>query len=157
MGHPAESGTHLLYYFRQVNGLSVDLFPHQHELLTGDLLNPETNLVADLTRVVFIDDLCGSGSQSVRYSKSVLRDLRTIAARSQRPIALHYLVLFGTAAGLQYAEDQSEFDEVHAVCKLDSTYVTYGSESRLFRNPPSNITKPASKRLAEGYGTCQRL
>jgi hypothetical protein len=147
MGNPAESGTHLLYYFRQENRLPRSLFVHQHELLTSAVTDPP------LKRVVFIDDLCGSGEQSVRYSRTLLRDLKEVASRRGRTIAFHYLVLFGTASGLSRAERESDFDMVDAVYELDTTYRTYGDDSRVFRRPPDAITSATSENLATRYGS----
>ena len=153
MGNPAESGTHLLYYFRQVNGLHSNLFPHQHELLTGHMLDANTALVPGLKRIVFIDDLCGSGRQSIKYSRTVLPDLKAIADRTDRSIECQYLVLFGTEAGLAKARAASAFDVVGAVTELDATYMTFGTVSRVFRQPPPHIDQEQSRRLAVGYGT----
>ena len=152
MGNPAESGTHLLYYFRQENDLNPNLFPHQHELLTGHALDPGTTLIEPLKRLVFVDDLCGSGGQSVRYSETVIADLQAIAARSNRSIEFHYLVLFGTEGGLAKARADSAFDLVDAVTELDATYVTFGPRSRVFRRPPPYLNLAQSKELAENYG-----
>ena len=152
MGTPAESGTHLLYYFRQENGLSASLFPHQHELFTGHALDEATRLVPKLDRIVFVDDLCGSGKQSVDYSDTVLKDIKAIADRDERPIAFQYLTLFGTEAGLARIRQNANFDVVEAVTELDATYATFGPHSRVFRQQREHIDKTQSERLAQGYG-----
>jgi hypothetical protein len=153
MGNPAESGTHLLYYFRQENRLPRSLFVHQHQLLNSAVTDLNADFVPlDLKRVVFIDDLCGSGEQSVAYSRTLLRDLREIGKRRGRTIEYHYLVLFGVSNGLARAETESDFDRVDAVCELDTTYQTFGADSRVFRRPPDAIEITTSKDLATGYG-----
>ena len=152
MGNPAKSGMHLLYYFRQENGLSEKLFPHQDELLTGHVRDPDTELIAGLERIVFVDDLCGSGTQAVDYGDAVLRDLRAIADRRNRAIELQYLVLFGTEIGLSKTRNSEIFDLVCAVTELDATYVTFGPRSRVFRHPPDHIDGTQSRLLSEGYG-----
>jgi hypothetical protein len=153
MGTPAESGTHLLYYFRQENQLGRSLFVHQHELLTSAATDPDADFVTgSLRRVVFIDDFCGSGEQAVRYSRTLLRDLKTVASRRGRTLAFHYLVLFGTSSGLARAQRESAFDLVDAVCELDDTYRTFGDNSRVFRRPPDSIDRGTSKHLATEYG-----
>jgi hypothetical protein len=154
MGNPAESGTHLLYYFRQENRLPRTLFVHQHELLTSAITDSTADLApSTLKRIVFIDDLCGSGEQSVRYSQTLLRDLKDVAQRQGRTVEFHYLVLFGTLSGLDRARRESTFDTVAAVCELDSTYKTFGSDSRVFRRPPDAIVAKTSEQLATGYGS----
>jgi hypothetical protein len=153
MGNPAESGTHLLYYFRQENHLKKDLFVHQHELTTSAVSDPGAVLsIPGLKRVVFIDDLCGSGTQAVTYSRTVLPDLRAIASRSGVDLELHYYVLFGTSDGIEVARQHSDFDRVQAVFELDSTYRTFETNSRIFRKPLDNIDMQASETLARGYG-----
>jgi hypothetical protein len=154
MGNPAESGTHLLYYFRQENRLPRTLFVHQHELLTSAATDSTVDFAdANLKRVVFIDDLCGSGEQSVRYSRTLLRDLRNVASRRSRKLEFQYLVLFGTTSGLARAKSESDFDLVDAVSELDETYHTYGVNSRVFRKPPDGIGKDVSEVIARAYGS----
>lgn len=153
MGNPAESGTHLLYYFRQENRLPRNLFAHQHELLTSSVTDPKVDFAhPELRRVVFIDDLCGSGEQSLRYSNTLLRDLRHVATRRKRSVDFHYLVVFGLARGLERARLDSDFDLVDAVSEMDDTYATFGTTSRVFRKPPPGITMQDSEVMANGYG-----
>ena len=153
MGNPAESGTHLLYYFRQENHLPKSLFMHQHQLLTSGVSDPHADLVdPSLKRVVFIDDLCGSGQQSVEYSEKILRDLGMVARRRSRTIEFQYLVLFGRSDGLDRAREHSAFDVVEAVSEMDSTYRTFGSASRIFSKKLDSIDKTISEQLAHGYG-----
>ncbi len=152
MGSPAESGTHLLYYFRQENHLPKELFPHQHELFTSAISDPKSKLRSGIERIVFIDDLCGSGKQAVTYSKGLLRDIRMLSARANRTVEAQYLVLFGTERGLENAAQHSDFDVVEAVSELDETYETYGPDSRVFRRAPEEIDKSVSEDMANGYG-----
>jgi hypothetical protein len=79
VGNPSESGTHLLYYFRQENGLPTKLFVHPHELIAGTDTRPR--LATGIKHVVFLDDFCGSGRQVKRYSKNVLQRVRSLSKR----------------------------------------------------------------------------
>lgn len=153
MGNPAESGTHLLYYFRQENRLSRSLFVHQHELLTSAATDPDVDFSpSDLKRIVFIDDFCGSGEQSVRYSNKILRVLDDVAKRHGRKVEYFYFVLFGTIDGLNHARSKSRFDVVEAVGELDSTDQTFGADARIFKRPPGGVTAETARRLAFHYG-----
>jgi len=153
MGNPAESGTHLLYYFRQENRLPKTLFVHQHEILTSAATDPNADFSSpSLKRVVFIDDFCGSGEQSIAYSQKVLRDLNDVGRRRGRKIEFSYFVLFGTTYGLIRARSESGFDVVKAVSELDSTYRTFGDGSRIFRKPHDKIQSATSAHLATKYG-----
>jgi hypothetical protein len=153
MGNPSESGTHLLYYFRQENALPRNLFIHQHEILTSAATDLEARICSpDLKRVVFIDDLCGSGEQSVRYSRTLLQAVSSVAAREEKEIEFQYLVLFGTVEGLTYAKANSTFNVVDAVSRLDTTYRAFRPDSRVFRNPPAGIDRASSMQVAQSYG-----
>ncbi|HEV7503728.1 MAG TPA: hypothetical protein VGS07_02335 [Thermoanaerobaculia bacterium] len=154
MGNPAESGTHLLYYFRQENSLPRSLFVHQHELLTSAATDPDADFSSSsLKRIVFIDDFCGSGEQAVRYSRTILRDLKAVSTRRSHPVQFCYLVLFGTSSGLASALHDSAFDVVDAVSELDTTYQTFADDSRVFRRPPDGIDITTSENLATEYGS----
>lgn len=153
MGNPAESGTHLLYYFRQENRLPKSLFVHQHELLNKAATDSDADFSPpNLRRIVFIDDFCGSGEQSVSYSRKILRSLNDVASKRGRKIEYLYFVLFGTIDGLARASSESEFDEVDAVGELDSTDQTFGANARIFKQPLEAIKAETSKNLALHYG-----
>ena len=153
MGNPAESGTHLLYYFRQEAELSKKLFVHEHQLFTGDILNPKTTLHdPNLRRIVFIDDICGSGQQSVEYSKTLLPQIKTVASRSGQTIELVYLVLFGTTAGMHNARTNSAFDRVECAGEMDTSFLTYSSNSRVFATAPIEVPMIDSMAISQHYG-----
>src|SRR5665213_1089771 len=65
VGNPSESGTHLLYHYRQENSLAKDLFISPDEIFRlGKQENQPTTLRdPSVTRYIFIDDFCGSGQQ----------------------------------------------------------------------------------------------
>ncbi len=153
MGNPAESGTHLLYYFRQENGLRKDLFVGQHELLD----RPVSDSACDFRdpavhRYVFIDDLCGSGQQAISYSSKLLSELRIVAKRRQRPLELHYYLLFAHEAGLQRARALSNFDVVDCVHVLDDTYQAFSNTSRIYQRARSGLTRATGESMAMHYG-----
>ena len=152
MGNPAESGTHLLYHFRQENGIPLKLFAQQNDLFTGGVSDAKTRVVPGIRRVVFIDDLCGSGEQAVRYSRRIIKDVKAVAKRGSLEVECLFLVLFGTKEGLASVREQSAFDDVRAVNELDDTHAVFGRESRVFRNPPIGISREVSRTIAEAYG-----
>ena len=152
MGNPAESGTHLLYHFRQENRIPLRLFVQHGDLFTGGVTDDATRLAEGIERVVFIDDLCGSGDQAVRYSRGIVRDLKAVAAREGTSIECHFLVLFATQRGIANVRQESAFDDIRAVNELDETHMTYGPLSRVFRNAPDGISEAQSRQIAERYG-----
>jgi hypothetical protein len=78
IGNPSESGVHLLYYYRQENQLKKKYFITAHEIFSIE--NGKRVLrYPGVTRYVFIDDFCGSGSQGKRYSKDILAELKALS------------------------------------------------------------------------------
>ncbi|MEZ5140667.1 MAG: hypothetical protein R2702_06625 [Acidimicrobiales bacterium] len=153
MGNPAESGTHLLYYFRQENALPKELFVHHHGLITGPITDPHSRISPPtLKRLVFIDDICGSGQQAVEYSQGLLKDLQDVAGRDGRTLEFHYLVLLGTESGLERVKTQTAFNSPNAVSLIDDSYKTFASGSRVYMEPPAGIDQATGESVARHYG-----
>lgn len=146
MGNPAESGTHLLYLFRQSNGLSKDLFVHPHELF--DYSNDPPSIKRGVRRVVFIDDLAASGSQATRYSNGIASEIRKRGAE----VSLEYHVLFATERALRKLDTGTVFDRIEAVARLDSSFKSVSSESRYFPSGLTEVDCIAARRMAKRYG-----
>ncbi len=139
VGNPSESGTHLLYYFRQENKIPKKLFVNTDDLYelkeNGEVvLRKKCN---DISHVVFIDDLCGSGSQ-VKRDNNVKRCVENLRKLKNSP-KISYLMLFGTRMGINVVKDatltNSEiklFDEVEAAMEFNESYKCFGEDSRYF-------------------------
>jgi len=152
MGNPSESGSHLLYYFRQENGLHRDLFVSPHQLLDGQASSVGTGLVpSELKRIVFIDDVLGSGQQALEYGRTVLSDIREVAARSGSNIDIWYLVLFAKPEGLINAR-RAPFDVVQAVHELDASQAVFSSNSYAFTDLVWSPSLSDSEKMSRGYG-----
>lgn len=129
VGNPSESGTHLLYYFRQENVLPKKLFIHTHQIFSRESSSRVLTVRnAAIERYVFIDDLCGSGKQARDYSTDILEDLKRLNPRAW----VGYFVLFGTSEGLADVRGRTRFDEVRCVFELDATFKCFGADSRYF-------------------------
>lgn len=152
IGNPAESGTHLLYYFRQENGLTKDLFIHTHQIFNGPLHADVGLADTSIKRYVLIDDFCGSGDQATEYSAKVIAAMRDSAERSGATVEVCYYVLFATAHGLARIRDESNFDRIAAVYELDSTYVAFAEDSRYFRTHPAPIDRDFAYQMCKTYG-----
>lgn len=149
VGNPSESGSHLLYYFRQENALSKKLFIHSHEILKrSDSDHSPSIRFPSVTKYIFIDDFCGSGSQVKGYLDEFLIELKSI----RNDIYLGYYVLFSTKKGLDKIRKETEFDEVKSIFELDSTYNCFGSKSRYYLNIDENIDKLFAKAMCCNYG-----
>jgi hypothetical protein len=150
VGNPSESGCHLLYYFRQENILSKDLFIHTHEIFTRKGREKKLALkTPSISRYVFIDDFTGSGEQAGGYSKEIISDIKAL-----NPDAVtEYILLFATQKGLQSIRAATKFDYVRSVFELDETYKCFGPKSRY--NPPAKLGLDWSfaKSMCEKYGS----
>lgn len=146
LGNPSESSAFLLYYFRQENRIGRECFISGAEIFTID----QVLQIRDpaVTRYVFIDDMCGSGSQGEEYSKNVVLPLRGL----KKDARFYYYALFGTATGIQRLRDLSRFDSVHPVVELDESFRCFSDVSRIYRNAPSPLTRDAGMALAYRFG-----
>jgi hypothetical protein len=153
MGNPAESGTHLLYYFRQENQLSKRRFLNEQQIFTSSVRDPKARFADPrLKRLIFLDDVCGSGQQSVQYSRGILSDIREVASRTGQDVECVYLVLFGATEGIEFARTYSAFDRVAAVSEMGVASKTYSPTSYAFRHCPTEVEMDRSRAIAQHYG-----
>jgi hypothetical protein len=153
LGNPAESGTHLLYFFRQQNSLPKDLFVHTHQLFDRRLDDADVHLSdPTITRLVFLDDFCGTGQQAVEYSTKVLPIIRDVEAREGLNLEASYFALFGTTQGIDRVKASAGFDRVGTVAELDETYKAFGEDSRYFMVPTMGIDRDFAEAMARFYG-----
>jgi hypothetical protein len=127
-GNPAESGAHILYYFRQVNELPLSNFA----AIEG-LLNATKRELAKFDRIVLLDDICGSGKSAKRFGSSFVGPLQE--RRSDNglpPMEALYLTLCGTEKGLKKARGCGHYDDVHAALMIDESHRAFSAESRYF-------------------------
>lgn len=152
MGNPSESGAHILYYFRQVNSLAQRLFASPHELADGPLTDSRSMLQPPgIKRIVFIDDLLGSGQQAALYSEDLLADLRSLAQRNGQSLKICYYVLFAKPDGLKKLREL-DFDDVQAVHELDASQMAFEPNSRIYANPNDPYTLNDGLNIAFHYG-----
>ncbi|OGU56386.1 MAG: hypothetical protein A2V66_06060, partial [Ignavibacteria bacterium RBG_13_36_8] len=132
LGNPSESGPFLLYSFRQENELPKYLFIHEHEILSRNVTtNKEELRYRDVSRYVFIDDFCGTGSQALRYS----RNGNIKAIKELNPdIQIYYFSLFSTKMAKEKIIESGEFDKVETVVEFDSVYRCFDKDSRYREN-----------------------
>jgi hypothetical protein len=149
VGNPSESGCHLLYYFRQENGLSKQLFIHTHQVFTRDggtgLLRLRDPTV---TRYIFIDDFCGSGKQATEYSRDLVEEIKQL----QPNAFVAYYVLFATTRGISKVRAETAFDEAKEIYQLDSSFECFSAGSRYFLHPLPDIDRTFCKQMCERYG-----
>ena len=149
VGNPSESGCHLLYYFRQENGLPKTLFIHTHQIFTrvGGAVAPQLRDPA-ITRYVFIDDFCGSGKQGAEYSQDLVEEIKRL-----NPHALvEYYVLFATTHGITKVKNETKFDAANAIYELDPSFKCFLPESRYFKTQITNIDQAFCEQMCRTYG-----
>lgn len=164
IGQPSESGTFLLYPFRQANDLSIDLFTTPAQIFEpepGDerLKHPEVE------RYIFLDDFIGGGTQAVRYTKDIVAPLKRVAPTAE----VRYIALLATKKGLEHGRLNSKFDSIQCVFELDDSFRCFSPESRYFVGVPEGLTQSFAEQLClaygmllspeqpTGYGECQLL
>jgi hypothetical protein len=153
VGNPSESGVHLLYYFRQENGLSKSSFLDSSELFDrtvaadGSVSRGLAN--KNITRYVFIDDICASGETVEKYAKNLLPDM-TLPSRE---VELVYLAIFATSTGLTRVRQTAFGNNVGAVFELDDSYQYCGTKSRYLAScSPPELDASLLIRLCGVYG-----
>ena len=147
IGNPAESGTHLLYYFRQENGLPKDLFINPHQIFSRTsrgvaLRDP------GVKRYVFIDDMCGSGHQAQEYSQEIVSELKRLAPNAHAT----YYVLFATAQALKTIRATTLFDDVNCIFDLDPSFMCFSDSSRYFQKHDPDVDKSTARQMCLQYG-----
>jgi len=147
VGNPSESGSHLLYYFRQENSLGIKLFINSHEIFKCDVNNNTVLEDKNIKRYVFIDDFCGSGEQASKYSKKVVQLIKDIDVT----IEVWYFVLFANEVGLDVVRNETQFDKCDAVFRLDETYKCFGDKSR-YKPDNNKIDMDFARTMTESYG-----
>lgn len=151
VGNPSESGAHLLYYFRQENMLPRTAFINSHEIFSRHTVGASQVLsVRDekIDSYVFIDDLCGSGTQAEQYSRDLVEPLRKL----KPDVRIHYLVLFATDAGLKAVRDLNRYDNVASVYELDPSFMALEPASRIFTAQDGRFDRLKVRATCEKHG-----
>ena len=147
VGNPADSGSFLLYFFRQENQLSRKIFIASHEVYSvegsGGLRDES------ITSYHFIDDFCGSGDTGMKYSKDFIKDLKAKFPH----IRFEYHSLFSMGDGLRKLREESAFDVVNSVIELDDSFKVFSEKSRYFTKKHPLIDRDFCRAMAEKYGS----
>ena len=170
LGSPSESGTHILYQFRQESRLLTNSFPNLRDLVTGPLNDSSTTWVdSEVERLIFIDDFCGTGQQVIEMAREAVPQLRRAAHNIGVDLEVWYLTLLATKDGLGNVEHTNLFQRVRSLSVLDDTYRVFGQKSQHFSDPPDYIDKNQCEEIMTyygsrilpqaplGYGNCQLL
>ncbi len=166
MGNPSESGSHLLYYFRQENSIPKDLFIHTHEIFkstnirkTDGRITVERSIAnPNVSRYIFLDDFCGSGSQAKQYSDEVINEIK----QCNPTCMVYYYMFFATSKGLRRIRKKTEFDGCECIFELDESFKCFSrkprskkscsEESRFFISEIKEIEQDFTCKMVKHYG-----
>ena len=103
----------MLYFFRQENELTKDLFIHSHQIFDGRMDSGTAKLNdSNVKRYILIDDFCGSGDQAIEYSDKVAVAIRSAGERDGVSVETCYYVLFSTTKALDRVHADGRFDRI---------------------------------------------
>ncbi len=156
LGNPAESGAHLLYVFRQVNYLPKDYFADLLSAFASKSSRTRTGEIeyrirdASVNRIVFFDDIVGSGTQARQYLAEELKRIRA----GDPTFELSFLALFATTEGLERLNAPELFDgRASCLFELDSSFKAFGGNSRYFADSPAWFNAQDFQEMARHYGS----
>lgn len=155
VGNPSESGVHLLYYFRQENKIPQWLFVNTddvayYNLNKGNVRTKGQHDFSDVTRYVFIDDMCGSGTQATSNDSNVKRCVEHLKVTNP-DAEISYLMLFGVTKGVETVKRSGLYKHTEALIELDESYKCFGDESRYF-SVGENDVKNKARQIAYENG-----
>jgi hypothetical protein len=135
VGNPSESGARLLYYFRQINHLSKDLFVDLGSAFisdgAGSRVSPLRAVDPTASRYIFFDDLVGSAQQAKNYLAERLARIR----QHGPDLDLRFMSLFATTKGLEVLNEPKLFaGKASCLFELDETYRAFRTDQRYFPN-----------------------
>lgn len=156
VGNPSESGVHLLYYFRQENRLSKELFLDSAAVFTsslnGDGMIERALAHPEVERYIFVDDVCGSGDTAVKYSRGIVTELL-----AHKPDAkLQYLAMFATRKGIETVRATKFGPGSAAIFELDDSYSCLSANARILLDKPAHIDPATLEKVAISYGRLLR-
>jgi hypothetical protein len=138
IGNPSESSAKLMYDFRSLNKLRKPWFIEQAEIDT---------ITDHIENFIFIDDICGSGSQVKDYAEEIIDKIK-----AKFPYAkIHYYTLVASQKGIDFISGLKWFSTIDSVVRLDDSYKCFSSESRFFKNYDT-IDIDKLKEVCEKYG-----
>lgn len=151
-GNPSESGSHLLYYFRQINDLDVKYFCDYYSIFQEDQSGSIILKDPTLKRVVFFDDLVGTGSQLKKFIEQRIKKIRV----SLPDLEIQFISLFATHNAFKKINHIESFNgNAKTLFILDETYKAFGSKSRYFANrefPSRSKIKTFSRKYSQLLG-----
>ena len=169
IGNPSESGTHLLYLFRQINKLSTKLFSDIYECFEPYIDSNQNedddkkakiswrkntksavgDEILNIKRYIFFDDLVGGGTQVEKYLGNLLQCIRL----SHTDVDIFFFSLFATQEGINHLNKPELFNgKAKCLFELDETFKACSNDSRITSNKPDWFDIAMFKNLIKHYG-----
>lgn len=136
MGNPSESGTLLLYYFRQINNINKNLF------IDGSSSKVQlNNNNTEIKRYIYIDDMSITGSQIIDYATNEKYTITAKKIKDNNPkIKINCYLLFATDTALEKIKELKIFNRVESVFELDGSFNCFSED------PSSRYLKTQNER-----------
>lgn len=133
IGRPGESGCYILYLFRQINVLPIDLMLDSWEIDFSQIKS-----------LIFLDDFIGSGSQAKRFWNLNLKKIQS----NYSEIEFYYLSMFGLNSGITAVRENSGFKVIVGQV-FDENYKAFSDNSDIFMEEK---TRKEAKQISFEYG-----
>ncbi len=127
--YAGDSGVQFLYRLRQRLGISEDHFPINY-----------SNLSENISSLVFIDDIIGSGNQAIKFYKEKLINIKKDN---------YYFSIIAFENGMNNIKKESCFKDVYSTVVLSDSDKAFSENSELF---PEKVLRDKIKVLSEDYG-----
>lgn len=125
----SDSGIQFLYRLRQYIGITETHFPKDYNSLSEEI-----------TSIVFIDDIIGSGKQATDFCNQKLLNVN---------VNKYYYSFIAFESGIQRIKNNSSFREVLSVVKLKEHNKAFSDNSELF---PNKKLRDEIEAMSEIYG-----
>jgi hypothetical protein len=103
-----------------------------------------------VNRIVFFDDIVGSGTQARQYLSGELKKIRA----GDPNFELSFLSLFATTDGLERLNEPELFNgRASCLFELDSSFKAFSGNSRYFTDSPAWFNVMNFQAIAQDYGS----
>jgi hypothetical protein len=135
LGEPGKSGEMIMYHFRRASN-SITRFENFWEI---------PNFPSE-SRIVFVDDIIGSGQQSLGFIDYLKDKVSSVFNSSHQP---YLFTICGTPTGIKNVLEQTTFGIVCAFILDDSKFNYYHESNAVFSSEEREQMRQLNERLGE--------
>jgi len=135
LGEPGKSGELIMYHFRRASN-TITKFENFWEI---------PNFPSE-SRIVFVDDIIGSGNQSMEFVDHLKNRVSGFFNSSHQP---YLFTICGTPTGIANVTEQTGFGVVCAVTLDDSRFNFYHESNAIFSSEEKEQMRQLNTRLGE--------